>query len=585
MKYQLIQGSRNDLSNAVTTTLLNRGLDNISKYLNASKEDCEHYSLLENIYEAYEMLMYHIEAGHYIEILVDCDCDGFTSAAILYDYIVNNYDYEGKVGYILHEGKAHGLSDESVCLDERTKLLIIPDASSNEEELHREFKLAYDVNILVLDHHECDSGYSSFATVVNNQLSEQYTNKSLSGVGVVYKFLQLCDDEFDDWSYSHERYADDYLDMVAVGLIGDVMNMVPLENRYLVNSGLTLNLNNKFLSTLMEKESFSIGYELTPIKVSFNVVPLINAMIRVGDTEEQTILFRAMCNMEEYSEYKSRTKGLIQESLQEKALRLCKSAKGKQSRARDKAFKEILEVIEMEELDKHSIIMVDVTEILDSRFTGLVAIKVAEYFNKPALLYRTAKEDGCVGGSARNTDHSGLQDLRKFCNDTELFEFCQGHGNAFGFEIKREKIDELLKVADETLDNVADSNVTYVDFDVDFEDVSPLCYMDIYKARRVWTTNGIEEPKAHIYNLWCNTSNITISDKGYMKIKLGDVDVVQLGVNENHPIYILLDDLFGEDADVELEIIGTIGMNDFKGNLTKQIRIEQLEIKTILRGE
>ena len=70
-----------------------------------------------------------------------------------------------------------------------------------------------------------------------------------------------------------------------------------------------------------------------------------------------------------------------------------------------------------------------------------------------------------------------------------------------------------------------------------------------------------------------------------MRIKMGDVEAVQLGVNENHPISILLDDLFGEVADIELEVIGTIGMNDFRGNLTKQIRIEQLEIKTILRGE
>ena len=88
----------------------------------------------------------------------------------------------------------------------------MPDAGSNEYEKHKELK---DLNIdcLVLDHH--DAPYESeFALVVNNQLSERYENKDLSGVGIVW---QLCR-AMDHFSIEESnRPADSYLDLVAVG--------------------------------------------------------------------------------------------------------------------------------------------------------------------------------------------------------------------------------------------------------------------------------------------------------------------------------------------------------------------------------
>lgn len=599
MKYKLIKGSCNNLQHAVGTALLNRGIENVTRYLNANEHDCESYLQLDNISAAYEIFIRHIQEGDYIEILVDSDCDGYTSAAILYDYIVKNFEYEDKIGYILHEGKEHGLSDEKITINPRTKLLIIPDASSNEEGLHEKYVNQHGIDIIVLDHHQCDKGYSRYATVVNNQLSTNYTNKDLSGVGIVYKFLQKCDNDFDDWLYTQVTTANDYLDMVAVGMLGDVMKMDTLENRHILNKGLKLNLSNMFLKTLMDKESFTLGYELTPIKVSFNVVPLVNAMIRVGDMEDKDCLFRAMCNIQETFPYHSRTKGDITETLQEKALRLCKSAKGKQSRIRDKALLAISARIENENLDSHAIIAVNVEGIVDSTLTGVVAIKVSDMYNKPILLYRSVtnrkvltttdeflnemfpeEEDTsvCLGGSARNKETSGVDDFRKYCLSTELFTFCEGHGEAFGFQIKEENLPKFLELADEQLKDIMQEYVSYVDFDYEFEHIPPSCYADIYHARKIWTANGIQEPKVHISNIKCNTENITISDKGYMRIVIDDVELVQLNVKEGHVIYDLLDELFGEDKDIELEVIGTIGINDFKGKLTKQIRIEQLEI-------
>jgi single-stranded-DNA-specific exonuclease len=107
--------------------------------------------------------------------------------------------------------------------------------------------MGYD--ILVLDHHEAER-YSDHAVVINNQLSKNYPNKALSGVGVVYKFLEHIDYETQKENLKEEEgfvepYSYNYLDLVALGEISDVMDMTTLENRWIVSAGLS-NINNKF---------------------------------------------------------------------------------------------------------------------------------------------------------------------------------------------------------------------------------------------------------------------------------------------------------------------------------------------------
>ena len=44
---------------------------------------------------------------------MDCDCDGFTAATLLIDYLHELFPswVENKIDWFLHEGKQHGLSD------------------------------------------------------------------------------------------------------------------------------------------------------------------------------------------------------------------------------------------------------------------------------------------------------------------------------------------------------------------------------------------------------------------------------------------------------------------------------------------
>jgi single-stranded-DNA-specific exonuclease len=71
----------------------------------------------------------------------------------------------------------------------------------------------------------------------------------LSGVGVVYKFFEYVETQI---THSPPTLIQSYLDLVALGEVSDVMNMTTLENRWIVDYGLS-HINNKFFKTLVEK--------------------------------------------------------------------------------------------------------------------------------------------------------------------------------------------------------------------------------------------------------------------------------------------------------------------------------------------
>lgn len=146
-------------------------------------------------------------------VIVDCDCDGYTSAAILINYLYDIFPtyIQNNLSYYMHDSKQHGLSD---CIDwlltvDNLGLVWCPDSSSNDYNEHKRLKDA-GINVIVLDHHDADH-ISENAIIINNQLSD-YPNKSFSGAGVTWQFCRYFD------KLLKTDNADQYRDLVALGL-------------------------------------------------------------------------------------------------------------------------------------------------------------------------------------------------------------------------------------------------------------------------------------------------------------------------------------------------------------------------------
>ena len=149
MKYKLYKNSLNDIKQVAETVLLNRGITNPDTYLNLDSSCCNDYANLDNINDAVKVFDYHFCNQHLISILVDCDPDGYTSAAAMYNYIKRlNPSYP--VQYIINKNnKSHGLGNMDkgdIKIPSGTRLLIIPDAGSNDIELMERTKNGRDIN-------------------------------------------------------------------------------------------------------------------------------------------------------------------------------------------------------------------------------------------------------------------------------------------------------------------------------------------------------------------------------------------------------------------------------------------------------
>ena len=375
MKYSLKGSTHQDI---VTRIFENRNVDieNRSAFLNPSRESIQDPMIYPNMDRAFAVYRDCIKNNEKILVVVDSDADGYCSSATLINYTRLTLGYKN-IEFIMHEDKQHGLTPsimEKIFKIEPT-LVIVPDAGSSDYKQHKILREC-GMQVIVIDHHECE-GYSEDAIVINNQLTD-CGNKTLSGAGMVLKFLEFVDNQIG------QNQSEYYYDLVAVALVADAMLMVEPETRYYVLEGLD-NITNPFLSVLtenMEEGTFEfIGYK---------IAPTINAIIRVGSEKDKRDLFDAMICEDRLEVIKLRGQGEVEMPLVEYILKMADRLKSKQTRD----IKKILEDEETIIITENYPITIMVHENHDAQpLSGLIASRLVEQYGKPALVLRRIEEE------------------------------------------------------------------------------------------------------------------------------------------------------------------------------------------------
>lgn len=577
MQYKLYDKGNNNTSNLLKEVLNNREIEDYDKYFNLDNSVVIPYEYLENIENAVEMFIKHFNEKNKIGILVDEDPDGYCSAAMMYLYI-KRMDENYPVEYILHtKAKVHGLSDD-VVIPKDIKLLIIPDAGTNDVKECKSLSES-GIEVLILDHHEREEE-NIYALIVNNQTSGRYTNKNLCGAGIVYRFLQALDNE--NWN----EFADDYLDLCALANISDVMDMRSFETRYFTNIGL-LNIKNKCFQALVNAQNYSMNGKVNIHNVQWYCTPILNGMIRIGSQEEKELLFRAFIEQDESFEYKKRaTKDkpaeTIQESIYDRAARLCKNAKSRQDKQKEKSVSQISEIAESLPFDD-KVVMIDVSDILEEGLTGVVAIKIAEQFNKPCILLKKHLDKStnkvAYGGSARNINHSPIDSFKDVVNATGILNG-KGHANAFGIvDLPIDKKDEAINVINGILRDVEYDSTYRVDFILDIDDMSIPLVVELSKFEDI-ICQGIEEPMLAIenINLTRNCFEVFGKNEDTISFTIDDIKYVQFRCKEGNQLYDFLQNAWDESDSITFNIVGKPTINEYNGVRTPQIIIEDVAV-------
>ena len=492
MRYQLI-APRDEAMSAVEQVLHNRGikLEDMERFKYPSQNDIVDPLCLEHMHEGVQMLMKHVGQNDKIFIQVDSDCDGYTSAAILINYLNCLFPHfvQTKISYRIHDGKQHGLLTDTI--PEDIKLVIAPDSSSNDYEEHKELHNR-GIDVLVLDHHEAEK-YSEFACVINNQMCD-YPTKALSGAGVVYKFCCYMD------SLLGTSYADDYVDLATAGIIADVMPLKDFEIRQIILKGMQ-GFRNPLLKTMVAEDNFHFqGKALTPFNIAWYIAPYINAITRSGTQSEKQVVFESMIEFLAYKTVPSTKRGCKGqfETRVEQAVRTCKNVKNRQTKSKDGAMDAVLKTIKDENLLEHKILAIrlDPKYAADKNLTGLIANGLLDTFCRPILILNKVEEEGKTywKGSGRGYDKANLGSLRDLLEQSGLVEYAQGHAMAFGVSIPEENCDALVQYVDEAYKDFDCTPIYSVDLIWDgAKDLSSKAFAEIADEEKIWG-KGVEDP-------------------------------------------------------------------------------------------
>jgi single-stranded-DNA-specific exonuclease len=570
----------NENCTLVERVFANRGMNpqDVEHYLHTSNSDILSPLLIDNMEVGAKMLVTHIAQNDVVLIQVDSDCDGFTSAATLINHLNRRFPgfVQNHIFYRIHTGKQHGITEDTISEAYRlgAKLIICPDASSNDFEQHKMLK-EDGIDVLVIDHHEADK-VSENAVIINNQLCN-YPTKSLSGVGMVYKFCSYLD------SLMGVDDADDYLDLVALGLVGDMMDLRDFETRHLVVRGID-NIRNPFLKEMIKKQAYSIDRAggLCPFAESFYIVPQINATIRMGDMEQKLMLFESMLDyrgLEQIPSTKRGCKGQY-ETRVEQACRNCTNIKNKQTKARDASLNTIEQKIEDEKLLENKILVIKLEPELatNKNLTGLIANVLMAKYQRPVLLLSRCERDGKVTweGSGRGYDKSKFNDLRKFLKDSGLVFLAEGHPNALGVGIEDEKIDEFIEYSNCALKDFDFSPCYKVDFIFTASDLRNADIISIADLKSIWG-QGLEEPLVAIEHINVTKEKVQLMSRDKnptLKITLPNgMSLIKFGSSEAE-----YESLCSESGCVTINVVGTCGKNEWNGAISPQIMIEDYEI-------
>lgn len=541
-----------------------KSITDVDSFLNPTIRNVESELLLDNIEKARDVFVNHILNNDIIDLLVDCDVDGFTSASNIYQYI-KRLNPDIKIRYFIHDGKIHGLSEfvDSMCKDD-SKLIIVPDAGSGDsEECGKLISCGKDV--IILDHHDIDASENP-AIVVNNQLSKKVRDKAMTGVGITYKFTKLLD------KYYKVNYADDYLDLVALGMIADRADMLDLETRYLILKGIEQIKNktniNKLISTFISAQMYSMNNKVTINGIAFYVSPLINSMIRIGEYEDKCYMFEALCNSNKMLDRKVRGKGIVNMTIQEYTLKACQSSNRKQKKIIEELTPILSEEINKFGLDKLPIIVCNARDNVDANFTGLIANRLADYYQRPCLLMRR-KGDVCRG-SGRGNDKCEILDFNQWCKNTGLFDEVEGHAGAFGCKINFENTNKLFALLS-TMKKIDEP--TYHVYNVyNAHNIHDQIIKNVAKYDYVWGTT-VSPPLFLIKSIPCNKYNLYLLGSKQNRIEFTYHNIKFVKQTKGRSLAALYKEIISIGDNFEFDIVGRFSI-DYKSDKTAEVLID-----------
>jgi len=447
----------------ISKILVNRDIadpEEAKKFLYPALKDLHNPFLMKDIDKGVDRVIDAIFKHERIAVFGDYDADGITSVVALikfFESFPSNITYyipdRLDEGYGLNRGAIDRLKKDGVSL-----IVTVDCGITDVDEV--EYAKSIGIDTIILDHHEVPERLPDAVASINpNRTDCHFPFKHLAGVGIVFNFLIALRGKLRNLGFWYgKQYPNlkEYLDIVALGTIGDIAPLVD-ENRIFARIGLELiDAGQRVgIRALKEKSNLGGNRAADARTVSFQLIPRINAAGRVGSPEDAVRL-------------------LLTDNMEE-ALHLAALLDFQNRERQEMERKIVTETIQEIEKKLHPEEMSSI--VLASSdwhpgVIGIVASRLVEKYYRPSILI--SLKDGVGKGSGRSISEFNLYEgLREKC-DSLLLSY-GGHRYAAGITIREEDIPHFADILNEAVAEEIDISrllpKTYIDAECTLTDI------------------------------------------------------------------------------------------------------------------
>jgi single-stranded-DNA-specific exonuclease len=422
----------------IAQILINRNISeaqDVQHFLFGSLDNLHDPFQMRGMSAAVERIKKAISAGERIFIFGDYDVDGILSVVALTKALQS---LGAEVEYFIPDRLKQGYGMKGKYIDNvlarNASLVISVDCGIKAVEFVERSK-ENGIDVIITDHHQPGPTLPDALAVLNPVVeSSGYPDKTLAGIGVVFKLIQaLLESEGKSAQLPH------YLKLVSIGTIADVATLKG-ENRLFVKFGLEQleHVNNVGLKSLIEVCGL-LGKRITVGDVGFRISPRINAAGRLGLTDLAVQLF--------FSESVSESEGMVEQ---------LDKLNAERQKIEGKIFQQSMFLVKEKKLHEKYKLLILGCEEWHRGVIGIVASRLKETFHQPIILFSYRGEK--ASGSGRSIQEFPLIDCLE---ETKRFLMTYGgHVLAVGCELMRDQMDAFREAAN----NFADSKLSEDDF-------------------------------------------------------------------------------------------------------------------------
>lgn len=456
-----------EFSPLIVQLLYNRGFktqEQIDEFFNPDYQgDLHDPYLLKDMDQAVKRIIKAIDRKEKILIYGDFDTDGVCSSAVLYKTL-KSFGVKSSIYIPNRETEGHGLNSEAIkgILKDKINLIITVDCASTDFEIIDLVK-SLGMDLIITDHHDTRNRVPEVVALVNPKRNDdKYPFKELAGAGVVYKLASALLLAKGDPGNLRKWL----LDIVALATVADMQPIIG-ENRTMVKYGLGVLAQTKWIGLKELMDISRISPEL--IRSSINGKPPITNL----DTYTLGFVLGPRLNAAGRMDHANISFEILITENKHKAKELAKLINQKNIERQvltDKIVKKVN--IKLEKYSKIPKLIFEGSKDWPAGLIGLIAGKLREKFNRPAVIY--SDQGDTIRASCRAIPQFDLMKMLDKCKD--YFDDYGGRDGTGGFMLHKDKLDKVkdvcFKFAEKELKNVNLVSILKIDAELSSGDIS-----------------------------------------------------------------------------------------------------------------